>query len=754
MPKLRHFRRWIWQIARRAECRIGVLACAVWLFWLQAYQPWRYSTLAYRRASVFEQVSFFFWRIGFNISRSDLVAVIVGILSIVLLVYLSGWVVRSFRRAPTAGNNESHGRGPHDGSTAGGGFNQADPQRADRLTSKERRADDTGANSATHRHWNDLPEAVRQRLLARQAEATSGDHWRFKVRGQAASWAFLAVFCVWIVCLSIWGLNSPEQLKASYSWIVPLTLCGAIMATWGGGRLLRWRQSHLKPFFYATRLYFIYTEFDDLCFWQITDLLRLQVIPADSAGLRGGYLVDPTTGLLVKEYMLEFRFVDRVQRVSLAESAASKFQNDFKRWQRENNVAVAGNDLSYIISHDDFLGLRGAGPFQSTLKRAAVGLPEFVAAALVAGFVLVPVLITESDYGKQLMGEWSLVVPDSAGADTKAATLSNGAAEARKAGTSADIFDQAAGQKKDRATVLEGIPPPPPGFIPDAPPIRASTQGVPPDVGSGRGQPLGDPCQASAYAAGNRPENGAVIHEEQASQGYGKLIVTNGNSDDAALIVSDAAAVLDDRLIYVRAGMTTTMNGIPPGQYRLTFQIGKGWDAATENFRCVNATAVFDQMTSFAERNVSDRLEYSEVSVTLHKLVGGNAHTTRVSPAVFRRRRTALAPQTVRRIGWSSNTDDNVNNGSGGVSPPTVIFKVEPEYSEEARKANYTGTVLLSVIVDKEGRARDIHVLKSLGMGLDGKAMEAVQKWKFKPGMKGSQAVDVPATIKVDFRVQ
>jgi TonB family protein len=89
----------------------------------------------------------------------------------------------------------------------------------------------------------------------------------------------------------------------------------------------------------------------------------------------------------------------------------------------------------------------------------------------------------------------------------------------------------------------------------------------------------------------------------------------------------------------------------------------------------------------------------------------------------------------------------------GGVSAPAVLFKVDPEYSEEARKAKYSGTVLLSVIVDSEGRARDIHVVKSLGMGLDEKAVEAVQKWKFKPGMKGGQAVNVRAQIEVNFRL-
>jgi TonB family protein len=89
----------------------------------------------------------------------------------------------------------------------------------------------------------------------------------------------------------------------------------------------------------------------------------------------------------------------------------------------------------------------------------------------------------------------------------------------------------------------------------------------------------------------------------------------------------------------------------------------------------------------------------------------------------------------------------------GGVSQPSVIARVDPEYSEEARKAKYSGTVLLAIIVDTEGRARDIHVVKSLGMGLDEKAVEAVGKWKFKPGMKSGQPVNVRATIEVNFRL-
>ncbi len=89
----------------------------------------------------------------------------------------------------------------------------------------------------------------------------------------------------------------------------------------------------------------------------------------------------------------------------------------------------------------------------------------------------------------------------------------------------------------------------------------------------------------------------------------------------------------------------------------------------------------------------------------------------------------------------------------GGVTAPTLLFKVEPEYSEEARKAKYQGTVTLYVEVDPSGRATNIRVVHSLGLGLDEKAIEAVRKWKFAPGKKDGKPVTVAARVDVSFRL-
>ena len=82
-----------------------------------------------------------------------------------------------------------------------------------------------------------------------------------------------------------------------------------------------------------------------------------------------------------------------------------------------------------------------------------------------------------------------------------------------------------------------------------------------------------------------------------------------------------------------------------------------------------------------------------------------------------------------------------------------MIYKRDPEYTKEARLAKLEGAVMLKVVVDKEGAARNIEVVQSLGLGLDEKAIEAVSQWKFRPAEKNGQPVDIPATIDVSFRL-
>jgi protein TonB len=89
----------------------------------------------------------------------------------------------------------------------------------------------------------------------------------------------------------------------------------------------------------------------------------------------------------------------------------------------------------------------------------------------------------------------------------------------------------------------------------------------------------------------------------------------------------------------------------------------------------------------------------------------------------------------------------------GGVSAPRALFTPDPEYSEEARKAKYQGTVVLWLIVDQSGRPQNVKVARTLGMGLDQKAIEAVRNWKFEPAMKDGHPVAVQINVEVNFRL-
>ncbi len=87
----------------------------------------------------------------------------------------------------------------------------------------------------------------------------------------------------------------------------------------------------------------------------------------------------------------------------------------------------------------------------------------------------------------------------------------------------------------------------------------------------------------------------------------------------------------------------------------------------------------------------------------------------------------------------------------GDVSAPRVIYGPEPEYTDEPQKAHFTGTCVLSVVVDPNGLPRDIAVKKSLGVELDERAIAAVRRWRFSPATKDGAPVAVIVSVEVLF---
>jgi protein TonB len=91
-----------------------------------------------------------------------------------------------------------------------------------------------------------------------------------------------------------------------------------------------------------------------------------------------------------------------------------------------------------------------------------------------------------------------------------------------------------------------------------------------------------------------------------------------------------------------------------------------------------------------------------------------------------------------------------------GVSLPTVVTRVLPQYTPEAMAARIEGTVTLSTVVLSDGAVGDVTVSKSLDstLGLDQQAVKAMKQWRFKPGMKDGKPVAVRVNVEMNFTLK
>jgi len=94
---------------------------------------------------------------------------------------------------------------------------------------------------------------------------------------------------------------------------------------------------------------------------------------------------------------------------------------------------------------------------------------------------------------------------------------------------------------------------------------------------------------------------------------------------------------------------------------------------------------------------------------------------------------------------------------SGRIGEPIqaarVIHQVDPEFSEEARKAKYQGMVVLLIEIGTDGRPHNPKVIEPAGLGLDQKAIEAVEQWRFRPAQRAGKAILTTARVEVHFHL-
>ena len=105
------------------------------------------------------------------------------------------------------------------------------------------------------------------------------------------------------------------------------------------------------------------------------------------------------------------------------------------------------------------------------------------------------------------------------------------------------------------------------------------------------------------------------------------------------------------------------------------------------------------------------------------------------------------------RTGIGGGDPGSGGSSGGSLTMPVPIFRPDPAYSEDARKARFQGIVTLQTVIRKDGSVEVVRVVGSPGYGLDQEAIKAVRQWRFKPGTRNGQPADFSLSIEVSFRI-
>ncbi|WP_263409454.1 energy transducer TonB [Terriglobus tenax] len=103
--------------------------------------------------------------------------------------------------------------------------------------------------------------------------------------------------------------------------------------------------------------------------------------------------------------------------------------------------------------------------------------------------------------------------------------------------------------------------------------------------------------------------------------------------------------------------------------------------------------------------------------------------------------------------GENGNIGGHLRHVGNSVLAPVVIYDPAPEFSEEARRNKFQGQVTVVLVVDAQGHPQRVRVPRPVGMGLDEKAMEAVNRYRFKPATENGIPVAVEIAVVVDFEI-
>ena len=112
--------------------------------------------------------------------------------------------------------------------------------------------------------------------------------------------------------------------------------------------------------------------------------------------------------------------------------------------------------------------------------------------------------------------------------------------------------------------------------------------------------------------------------------------------------------------------------------------------------------------------------------------------------------------------GTGPGIGDGTGGGTGGgpyrpgsgITAPTILQEVKPDYTEDARRRSLSGDVVLEIVVRSDGRVGAVRIVQGLGAGLDQRAVDAVRQWRFSPARRFGTPVDVLVEVAVEFRLR
>lgn len=195
-------------------------------------------------------------------------------------------------------------------------------------------------------------------------------------------------------------------------------------------------------------------------------------------------------------------------------------------------------------------------------------------------------------------------------------------------------------------------------------------------------------------------------------------------------------------LLSLAAAIGAEARAVPP------YAIGL-FDANTLENRIMNLTEGLPSLS----RSKTFALRLLAISVL--SVAGLSAFAFAVSVAPSSSGQAAAAESPVGKI---YKPGDSAGHPCTASSPhcviaPRLVYGPDPAFSNEARRKKFQGVCIVSLIVDTQGNAREVEVVRRLGMGLDQKAVDTVRRYKFKPATLDGKPVAVRVKVEINFKI-